>query len=229
MSNTGQHPSYFDLDCYALGEKSLAVESHLRDCVQCQAYAERLAQGQELPAWARRASQPRGWRHLLGFKRQKTLWMPTIILAGAAATVLLMVQAPTSDGQLRVREKGLPAVAVFVKHGDGVVAWRESDLLEPGDQVRLQIAPASASHVTVLSCQPAAPRVMYAGTVSGESSAFLPTAWQLDAAPAPEVLVVVFGDAALTPADLPNACRGKLPQGAQQVTLTLRKRLVQQK
>lgn len=225
------HPTYLELDRFflaaaAAAEAEAPLRQHLDECQRCADYVAKLhADRSRLgrPAWltqlatptpvpgrpaltTRRLSVRRGGPGRASFWRRTTL----LLGAGAAAALLLVMRVPPrvplADDAGMLRTKGEPAVAVYVKRQDRVWLWDGLSSLQSGDQLRLKIVAAGYAHVAVAAPdgKSAGLRLLYAGPLAGPET-LLPTSWEVDAQPEPEVLHVLLSPKPLSAQDLAPA------------------------
>lgn len=206
-----RHPSFLELDRHHLrgGGRELAdpmLREHLRSCSQCADYLAKLegAARAEPPAWLAELAKPRpvasGFRRENAVRRHRfgTRKRRAVLIALSAAAGLLFVlrsgvidRRPQVDGSEVVREKGEPAIAVFLKRGERVWQWDEKSSVRAGDRLRLKILAAGYEHVAVAAPTGEAKRLrlLYGGRLE-RSETLLPTSWEIDAQPGTEVLHV---------------------------------------
>jgi len=215
-----QHPSHLSLDLAAVaapaGDADLprALRDHLAGCPACTAEvaSRRAAAGAEpAPAWLERvrvaplpptgpAAPPRRGRTLLAL-RWWLLPIPAAAALAAAALLLRPATAPTDLAGGDVREKGLPAVTVYVKRGDRVDAWDGRSPVRPGDRLRVGVRGAGFAHLSVASLQPGVdPAVLYAGPAAPRGETLLPLSFLVDAGGAAEDLSVILSPEPVAPA-----------------------------
>jgi len=229
------HPSYLELDRGFLADAAdlpPALREHLTACPRCADYVGKLRADRtrlDRPAWLTQLARPapvpvsrpalhqRRWSAQGARGRSRWRRAPAVLLASAAAALLLLILWPPRPGLPEdpgpLRTKGEPAVAVYVKRSDRVWLWDGLASLQRGDQLRLKIVAAGYAHVTV-----AAPdgkssrlRLLYAGRLAGPET-LLPTSWELDAQPEPEVLHVLLSPQPLSAQDLQSpAATSELP------------------
>lgn len=197
------HPSYLALDSLALGASDAATAAHVSSCGRCSTYLAEL-QPSPMPERVRQLEQERrpGW--LSGIR------LPHLA-AVCAAAVLAAIVLPGVFRHQDLAAKGSPSVAVYVKHGASVSLWDGRAPVSPGDGLQLKVAPAGFSRVTVASVAAAKVVELIASEINPRGETTLPRSWTLDAEPGPEVLLIVFSRAPLSPADL-RAARDDLPR-----------------
>jgi hypothetical protein len=215
MSIDRAHPSYFELDCAALGAaREAATAEHLRSCAQCRSYVEAARPAEVVPTWVaeleRARRKPRAWTWLAGG-------------LAAAAALLFVWLAPGSEPPY-VGVKGAPSALVYVHRDHATSLWDHTPL-RAGDQIRLEVAPEEFEHVTVLggAARGAETTLLYGGPVKPHQRALLPKAWQLDAVGDAEHLAVVFSRAELSAGAARALLRARDPAEVQVVRLTLPK------
>jgi hypothetical protein len=117
------------------------------------------------------------------------------------AALLALVVWPHGVGTLRpggfdrdvtAEKGGAPEVALWIKRGERVFTWQDEEPVQPGDRLRIEVAPAGYSHVAVLAPRGGRLELLYAGPVRAAGSTLLPKAWEVDAAAGRETLVVVL-------------------------------------
>jgi hypothetical protein len=195
-----EHPSFLQLDRFVLGVAGSGTAAHVQGCELCRAHLGRCELLAPAPAALReRAAR---WRPAL-----RTGWLFTLP-AMLALGLFIAFRPPLRD---EVTAKNAPSVAVYVKHGAAVSLWDGRAPLSPGDGLRLKVAPAGFSRVTVASVGLSAIVELYAGEVDARGETLLPESWTVDADPRPEIVLVVFSRAPLSPADL-RAARDDLPR-----------------
>jgi hypothetical protein len=119
--------------------------------------------------------------------------------------------------------KGTPAAIVYVQHEDQVTIW-SGDPLSQADRIRLEVAPEKFDHVSVFHMQTDGPLVLlYAGRLTPHQRALLPKAWQLDASPEAEQLVVMFAHAEISTSAAQVLLRAHDPDDVWVLRLTLPK------
>lgn len=219
------HPSFLALDRAALGGTSPGLDQHLDSCAQCRDYIESL---DEPPT----ASGLVDVRRTLE-QRRKTmsrLWAVVPMVAVACGLVLFVLHPqPELPHTLPaqpppyVAAKGFVSVWIYVKHGTNTELWDGTKPLFVGDQLRLKVDPGRFRRVEVYSVKPpGAPTLLYAGSVVPGQSATLPEAWEVDAEPGAERLVVTFSSEAVKPA-WPDWLQGKVQPGVSVLPFTLPK------
>lgn len=192
------HPSYLALDRAALGEVPEPLRAHLLACGNCSAYvaslndAPPLANELELRRKVERAR-----------RAQLRKWWALVPVAAAACGLLFLGQralAPQPVEHGYVGAKGFSSVWIYVKHGNGTELWDGKRTLFVGDKLRLKVDPGHFRRVEVYSVPSAeTAERLFAGDVRPGESFTLPDAWELDAAPGVERLVVVFSNEPVAP------------------------------
>jgi hypothetical protein len=193
------HPSFLALDRAALGSSSVELRAHIERCEACRAYVESLTEAppvSSLPELRRRAQRQT--------QRLYRAWWAFAPLAAAACALLFFGLRPRDDrtegSSGYVGAKGFASVWIYVKHGPRTELWDGKRPLSAGDQLRLKVDPGDYSQVAVYSLkQQDAPERLYAGTATPGVTSTLPDAWELDAEPGAERLVVVLSHAPVTP------------------------------
>jgi hypothetical protein len=208
-SSDVQHPSYLALDRACLSSTNAAVEAHLTSCEQCRDYVASLSQAPPLPnllllqARIARAKRRRG-----------VLWSLSVPAAAAAGALLFLGLRPQSalpEHPSYVGAKGFSSVWIYVKHGPSSGLWDGKHPVSVGDRLRLKVDPGQFRRIEVFSVKdPNAPEPLYAGEVVPGQSLTLPDAWEVDAEPGDERLVVVLSSGPIKP-DWPDWLEGKAP------------------
>lgn len=200
------HLSSEQLDLLELGALSPgdrdAAEAHLAGCGACAAQRASL---QEDAAAFRQYVQPRTAQRVaerVAPRRFRPGWPG--MLAGALAASLLVViaarlaGAPADDGYLAIR--GEAVVKVIVAREGSQAPLASGDVLRGGDRLRFQVEGAGASHVLILSRDPAGAWSVYApyggqrSVPIGAGEQLLAGAVELDDSRGTEHLVAVFSD-----------------------------------
>ncbi len=220
-----KHPSFLALDRAGLGELSPDMSQHLDGCAECRSYVQSLG---EAPL----ASSLVEIRGKLVQRRRRTLraWWAALPVAAAACGLIVLSLNPQPDLPLGPRNpppyvaaKGFLSVWIYVKHGPNTELWDGKKPVSVGDQLRLKVDPGSFRRVEVYSVKPpAAPTLLYSGRVVPGQSATLPEAWEVDAEPGAERLVVAFSNEAVKPV-WPDWLQGKLQPGVSVLPFTLPK------
>lgn len=214
------HPSYLELDRLFLlapgpgsdpepdpADAALhAAAVHLQDCARCQSYLTALQRraAAPVPAWARAlpARRPGVWTQLVEQLRPHILFP----VAAAAASLALVVatqsgplrrtpspaSAPNQRPAVQVRAKGGPSVSVFIKRGEQVTQWDGRTRLRAEDRIRLQVAGAGYTQVTVALQRPGGAQVLYTGELHPAAPTPLPVSWQVSADDASEIIEVIL-------------------------------------
>lgn len=216
------HPSFLALDRAALGGTSPGLNQHLDGCAQCRGYVESLG---EPPM----ASGLVDVRRTLEQRRKTMSWLWALVPAVAAACGLVLIvrhpqpDLPHAPPPPYVAAKGFLSVWIYVKHGANTELWDGKKPLFVGDQLRLKVDPGRFRRVEVYSVKPpGAPTLLYAGSVVPGQSATLPEAWEVDAEPGAEQLLVTFSNEAIKPA-WPDWLQGKVQPGVSVLPFTLPK------
>jgi hypothetical protein len=176
MIGPPEHPSFLELDTYALEGRGNAGE-HVESCDACHKYVEALRAPPPVPEWVRSLPKRRSW-----FAR----WFPILGGAGALAAAALaafLLSAPlTHPPQARgVSPKAAgPVVVVHVKRGGQVSQWRGGERLRQGDVLRLEISPDGFRRVRVAAAAPSGETVLYSGTIEPRGPTLLPVGLQID-------------------------------------------------
>jgi hypothetical protein len=228
------HPSFLALDRVALGAASAELTAHVAGCEACRGYVGALtsaptASDRDLALVKDRIRQRRRWWRW----RTALLGGGGLVAAAAYAVVLAVmprarVAAPGDDADAYLGSKGLPSVSIYVKHGQRSDLWDGRRPVTAGDRLRLKVDPGPHHRVQVYSSSPpappdsGAPALLYAGAVAPGQGTILPDAWEVDAAPGAEQLLVVFGDRAIEPA-WAAWLRGRIDPGYALLTFVLPK------
>lgn len=189
-----EHPSPYALDRVALGAPPPAgVAAHLSACARCASELEvrRGAEGPSPPwlAAVRASPAPRPRRRWAWLLPVPALAVVGIVLAVALRPAQVAQVAPGADA---TREKGGPAVTVYVKRGDAVSAWDGRSPVRPGDRLRVGVRVAGYAHLSVASLpSPGAPALLYSGPAAPGGETLLPLSFRVDAAGPAEVLSVI--------------------------------------
>lgn len=180
------HPSFFALDRATLGSDEVdAHRDHVDSCDRCRAHVERLLRPDPVPAWVVELRPPRArptWRW----------WGSGLALAGAVAALLFVVLHDRRDRDAFTTVKGSATVVVHVKRGDEVFVWDGVAPIQPGDRLRLEVAPGGHRHVQVFTSARVSLYDAPLPTQAGPT--LLPKAWQVDDQPGAETLIVVLSD-----------------------------------
>jgi hypothetical protein len=197
MNDAPRHPSFLALDRLALADLGPAeIRRHVAECSRCAEYVSSIDQGAPLPELVPQPIPPvvarrRRWLSIAG---------AAAVIAAAAAVAMLLQQPRDPEPVAYVGTKGQPSLALYVKRGEEVFAWRDEQFVMPGDRLRIEVASAGFEHITVLSPgrsgsrkrTPERPELLYDRPINPWGNALLPVAWQVDAAPGDETLVVVL-------------------------------------
>jgi hypothetical protein len=193
VSAEAPHPSFYALDRIRLGlPVSREVEEHVAACAACAAH--RAAPPPPAPAWL--AGLPRDPARPPS-RRRRLLW-PALAAVGVAAVLVLVLRPrPAPEG---IREKGGPAVTVFVKRGERVFTWDVGSPVRPRDRLRLRVSGGGFHHLSVASLPAAGPpAVLYDGPV-GKGAELLPLSFRVDEDGREERLSVILGQEPIPPA-----------------------------
>jgi hypothetical protein len=183
-----KHPSFLQLDRFALGSGSQEISEHLRDCQMCNAHFGRCALPVAVPAWVRELPKPRRWR-----------WSFLALALSTAAAVGIVVLPQRHP---EVTAKGSPSVAVYLRRGERVSLWDGVQPLQAGDAVQLKVQSFGYSRITVGAIESGKVQTLYEGAAQAGAATLLPQAFTLDGGPGGEALLVVFSSGPLSPEEL---------------------------
>jgi len=211
------HPSYLVLDRASLGETSPEVRAHLEGCAACRSHVAKV--GEPAPASGFVVVEQALQRQ----RQARRAWWGALPLAAAACGLFAFLklghrplgleQPSTLATQQYLGEKGFLSVWIYVRHGANTQLWDGKKSVFVGDRLRLKVDPARFHRVEVYSVKdPAEPALLYAGSVAPGQSATLPDAWEVDAEPGNERLVVVFSNEPVRPV-WSDWLRGKVQPG----------------
>ncbi len=189
---------------------------HLRGCMTCQDYLASLRQraAAPMPAWVSALStstkRPSLWQRFLR-ALQPQLLFPVAATAAAGLALIVATQGgtgsstaklsgPSAPADPELRPKGGPSVVVFIKRGDKVTQWDGRTRLRAQDRIRLQVAGAGYSQVTVALQQPGGAQVLYSGDLPAAAPTALPVSWEVSGQGPSEVLAVILSPQRLTEA-----------------------------
>lgn len=221
------HASFYQLDRLACGRSiSAAVKTHVESCKQCEQYVAKLQQPQSVPAWARQLddgarAMPRTW-----------WWAWAGGLASTVAIAALVLVFRSGETRLGPHDeyttvKGSPSVGVYLKTENGVTLWNGQTPVAPGDKLRLKIVPDGYHHVAVFAESAHYKKrryaLLYEGRVSPHGELMIPAAWEVDASPGAEVIVVVMGEEPIGKSDIPRRHGGSDTQGLWSTRLVIQK------
>jgi hypothetical protein len=193
------HPSTLELDGFALGAGAATVAAHVQECSRCAAHVARVQQPLPIPAWVRDVKASRGWsRHSPWVLRSSVVALALVAVVG-----LFVKMNERGNGRSELGVKGMPSVAVYIKHDGIVTLWDGQAPVQPGDALQLKVASGAYSRVTVAALQDGTLTELYAGSAAGE--VLLPRSWTVDDAPGPEVLLVAFSRSPLSKASQESA------------------------
>ena len=201
-----KHPSFLQLDRFALGSGDAEISEHLRDCQPCNAHFGRSSLPVAMPAWARELPKPRRWR-----------WTLLALSLSTAAAVAVVV---VPRGHSEVTAKGNPSVAVYLRRGEHVSLWDGVQPLQPGDAVQLKVQTFGYSRITVGSIESGKVQTLYEGVAQADAATLLPQAFTLDGANHDEALLVVFSREPLSQDEL-RAARESQRRDSRQWTTVL--------
>jgi hypothetical protein len=218
MSQPESHPSFLELDRHALDRGGPQTAAHVAQCARCQQHLAALA-AVELP--------PAGIGLLKPTRRVPRVWTAGLAFSGVAvaAALYLVLLHPGEPASHYDGVKGGPSVAVHVSRAGRVELWDHAPL-RPGDRFRLEVAPSEFEYVSVFAAQgPSRLSMMYSGRVRVHGQTLLPKAWQLDAAPGAERVLVMFSHAQISEQAASTLLTAHDPRDVSVVWLTLPKSL----
>jgi hypothetical protein len=212
------HPSFLLLDRASLGILMPEVTAHLTVCAQCQAYLKSLAET-PVPPRAQpprlEARVPRSWS-----------WVTAgagAVAVAAAIAIMARPAPPTSETDLYIASKGAEAAWLYVKHGSETRLWDGKSAVAPGDRLRLKVEPGRFGHLQVFSLgSTERAELIYSARLERRERLVLPEAWEVDDAPEPERLLIVFSQQP-APDAWREIVRGQQPKGLASVAFTLPK------
>jgi hypothetical protein len=178
----------------------------------------------DLPDWLRLAEGKRkdGARRPVPWYRVGSYALGGLALAAAACLALLLPHGREEESYDGV--KGMPAAILYVQHANRVTIWSGAALSQ-GDRIRLEVTPENFDHVAVFNVQTGAPPVrLYAGRLKPHLRAMLPKAWEIDASPHPEELVVMLAHSEISASAAATLLRAHDPSYVWIARLTLPKR-----
>jgi hypothetical protein len=214
---TGTHLSFLALDGIRLGRPQDAGErAHLADCAACAGYLQ-AAEPAPLPRpdWLSGAALAGALKDRAGASvrvdRARRSWFWLLALApaaGAAALWLVALHPGPRPGETPAaapgaatlkqgtREKGTPAVRVFVKRDERVFVWDGKRPVRPDDRLRLEVHRAGYRFVSVAGLPRSGlpPQILYQGPLD-RGGPLLPISFRVDDRGTEEVLSVILGRA----------------------------------
>jgi hypothetical protein len=208
MTHRSFHPSYLELDRFALGaNQEPSTQDHVRDCETCRQHVERVCRAGVVPEWVADVAIERKRSFRWRLKQRTAL---TVCAGGlVAAFVALLVAMPLTPETAGIAAKGTPAVGVYVKRNDRVFLWDGRASLEAGDFVRLKVAPSGYEYLTVMAFEARAGSaswtILFETSVEPTGETVLPGAWEIDDSRHREEMLIVFSVAPLAPAITANA------------------------
>lgn len=151
-----------------------------------------------------------GWVRELGPRRRRW-WRPLAgglgIAAVAAAALLLVFARPDAelglDRAAITAAKGGAEIGVYVKRGGAVFLWDTETPLRSGDAIRLKVAPAGYSHLTVFHDTGRGVTVLYQASLVGSRPVLLEAAWTLDDSGERDDIIAVLSHEPITSPDPP--------------------------
>jgi hypothetical protein len=199
------HPSYLELDRFALDGRNVATAAHTASCPRCRAHLDRLGRPVAIPSWIQLVEQrdePR-WPAWLRLPR-----LAAVAAAGALTAAALVIAGPRTRPAAYDGVKGNPSVALYVRHEGRVALWDGHASVETGDGLRLEVSSQGFSHVAVATIDGAEVTELYDGQLS-DGETLLPASWTVDESVGTERLVVVFSRRPVSSADLRAAVRAQ--------------------
>lgn len=173
------HPSFFALDAHALDPRPGEVETHLSSCTQCQAHVSALRIQSPFPEKLRELPGP----------NVGAPWWRFLALAFAAAAVILAVVVFSRGAPPPLlTAKGTPTAALWLNRAGKSSLWN-GEPIHAGDSVRIEVAPAGFTHVTVFDENTR--QVLYEARIPEETTSLTP-AWEFDGQAEREALRVVL-------------------------------------
>jgi hypothetical protein len=201
MSQVGAaHPSFLALDKASLGLGAADVESHLASCEACRRYVDTVSA--PAPQADLEQLRLRIARAPSAPSRARWVWLGAPLAAAAALAVLVGVRPQPSlpERPLYIGEKGFSSVWIYVRHGSTTALWDGKKPVVAGDRLRMKVDPGKFTRVEVYSTtDPDAPELLYRGDVRPGQSVSLPDAWEIDAEPGDERLLVVLSSEVVRP------------------------------
>ena len=199
------HPSYLELDRFALGAPGvLTTTAHVGACDRCRRHVETLREAPPiLPGLRDRLASPAAAAALAGAGRWLAWFRgPRIGAVGLAGTLAIagliwITRAPHAPLVGYDGVKGLPSVWIYVKRDNELALWDGERPLEARDRLLLKIDPQDLTHVDVFSRDEApgagsALAPIFDGRLQPGTVSTLPAAWQLDGNSPRESLIVVL-------------------------------------
>jgi hypothetical protein len=198
-----EHPSFLALDRHAVRPlDGSTVGEHVERCPACRSHVERVRSSGPVPDWARDLSRAPA--------RASLRWSWLAAAAALAAGVLVIALRPARPHDPEsTTVRGSAAVGVYVRRGSRVFLWDGRQPVVAGDRIRLKVIPEGFAYVTVLTRETSGGerrlRVLFAAEVDPGRESVLPAAWQIDAAPGPETLIVSLSQGPLAPGEIVRA------------------------
>lgn len=207
------HPSFLALDKASLGVAEGDVHAHLASCEACRGYVESVSAPAALAdigqVRSRIAREP-GPRQLA-----RWIWLGAPLAAAAAWAVFVGMrpQPALPQAPVYIGEKGFSSVWIYVRHGSSAALWDGKKPVHAGDRLRMKVDPGRFRRVEVYSTtNPDAPELLFRSHVTPGRSISLPEAWEVDAEPGDERLLVVLSSEPVRPV-WADWLRGKAPPG----------------
>lgn len=183
------HPSQLALDRVALGaDPGPDLARHLAACSACaRALAGRREAG-PAPAWAAGLAAPPSPRH-----RSRAGWLALVPALGAAALAAILLPGGR-EVPPAVREKGSPAVAIYLKRGAEVTTWDGHSPVRTDDLLRVGVRGGGYARVSVASLSASAPALLYQGPLQEQGETLLPLSFRVEGQEGAEEVSVVLSE-----------------------------------
>src|SRR3954469_10294360 len=212
-ANAPVHPSYLELDRFALGAPgALTTAAHVGTCDRCRRHVETLREAPAVPAGLRdRLASPAidspldGAPRWPGWVRGPPLGGGALGGGAAVGALVWIAREPRAPIVGYDGVKGLPSVWIYVKRDNELALWDGERPLEARDRLRLKIDPQDLPHVDVFTRDeasggaPGALSPIFDGRLQPGMVSTLPGAWQLDGNSPRESLIVVLSHDGVSP------------------------------
>lgn len=182
---TAIHPSFFELDVFAVAPVEGEVSRHVRECQQCSAHLAAVRMPSPFPAALAHLDAPVSATPKLPRWLLFAVPLAAVLMLTVATVGLVRFMKPSDEWT----SKGLPAASLWLKRGETVTAWKKGELLPRDASVRWEIAPAGFTHLRVID--PQSNEVLLEKTVPGDAPVFTP-AWTFDGKRSTERIRVVL-------------------------------------